>query len=157
MKARAAKRTAAHPGHGLGSAVWLQGLACGAVVAMATPTAVLGGLLMVPGIAALLLERRAGRPAARVALLCGGAAAAAPMITLWQAGLGVTGAVAAASDPAVLASCWAAQAAGWLLAQLAPVALRLAFDARAAAIASRLRSERARQESEWGIPPAPGP
>lgn len=150
MKARAAAR----PAHGLGSAVWLQGLACGAVVAMATPTAVLGGLLLVPGIAALLLERRAGRPAARVALLCGAAAAAAPLIALWQTGLGVGSALAAASDPAVLAGCWAAQAGGWLLAQLAPVLLRLAFDAHAATIAARLRSERARFESEWDIPPA---
>jgi len=48
----------------------------------------------------------------------------------------------------------AAQAGGWLLAQLAPVLLRLAFDGRAAASAARLRSERARFESEWDIPPA---
>jgi hypothetical protein len=147
-------RTAQRPGHGLGSAVWLQGLACGAVVALATPTAVLGGLLLVPGIAALLMERRAGRPAARVALLCGLASAAAPVTALWQTGLGVSGALATASDPPVLAACWAAQAAGWLLAQLAPVLLRLAFDARAAATAARLRAERTRYETEWGIPPA---
>lgn len=150
MKARAAAR----PAHGLGSAVWLQGLACGAVVAMATPTAVLGALLLVPGIAALLLERQAGRPAARVALLCGAATAATPLIALWQSGAGVGGALAAASDPAVLAGCWAAQAGGWLLAQLAPVLLRLGFDAHAATIAARLRSERARFESEWDIPPS---
>jgi hypothetical protein len=161
MKAQVAKHPARPPAagaaHGLGSAVWLQGLACGTVVAMATPTAVLGALLMVPGIGALLLERRAGRPAARVTLLCGAAAAAAPLTALWQAGLGVGGALATASDPAVLAGCWAAQAAGWLLAQLAPVLLRLAFDARAAAIAAGLRKERAHYEAEWGIPPAAGP
>jgi len=156
MKAHAAKRPAARPGRGLGSAVWLQGLACGAVIALATPTAVLGGLLLAPGIGVLLLEPHAGRLAARVALLCGVAAAAAPMAALWQAGLGVSGAMAAASDPTVLAGCWAAQAAGWLLAQLAPVLLRLAFDARAAAAAARLRAERARYESEWEIPPAGG-
>jgi hypothetical protein len=120
---------------------------------MATPTAVLGALLLVPGIGALLLERQAGRPAARVTLLCGAATAAAPLFALWQSGLGVGGALAAASDPAVLAACWAAQAGGWLLAQLAPVLLRLAFDAHAATIAARLRSERARFESEWDIPP----
>jgi hypothetical protein len=124
---------------------------------LATPTAVLSGLLLAPGIGALLLERRAGRPAARVTLLCGVAAAAAPLTALWQAGLGVGGAMAAASEPAVLAGCWAAQAAGWLLAQLAPVLLRLAFDLHAAAIAARLRTERARYETEWGIPPATGP
>jgi hypothetical protein len=152
MKAKAAGRGARGPS----STVWLQGLACGAVVALATPMAVLGGLLMVPSFGALLLERRSARLAARVALLCGAAAAAAPLATLWQSGLGVAGAVAAASDPAVLAGCWAAQAGGWLLAQLAPLLMRLVLDARAAATAARLRAERARYEAEWGIPPAAG-
>jgi len=150
MKARAAKA------RGPGSTLWLQGLACGAVVALATPLAVMGGLLLAPGIGALLLERRAVPLAARVALLCGAAAAAAPLAALWQSGLGVAGAVTVASDPAVLAGCWAAQAAGWLATQLAPMLVRVALDLRAAATAARLRAERARYEAEWEIPPAAG-
>jgi hypothetical protein len=157
MKAAGAKAKAARsPGRGLGGAVWLQGLACGAVVAMATPTAVLAALLLAPAMAAFALERQAGRPAARVALLVGAAAAAPPLVTLWQAGVGVGGAVAAASDPGVLAACWAAQAGGWLLAQLAPLLLRLVFDLRAAALTRWLRKQREHYESEWGIPPAGG-
>jgi hypothetical protein len=136
--------------------MWLQGLACGAVVALATPVAVLAALLLAPGFAALLLEREPGRPAARLALLCGAAASAAPAVGVWQAGLGVAGAVTAAADPPVLAASWAAQAAGWLLAQLAPLLVRLALDAHAMANTARLRAERARYESEWGIPPAEG-
>ncbi len=150
MKARAAKA------RGPGSTLWLQGLACGAVVALATPLAVMGGLLLAPGIGALLLERRAAPLAARVALLCGAAAAAVPLAALWQGGLGVAGAITAASDPAVLAGCWAAQAAGWLATQLAPMLVRVTLDLRAAATAARLRAERARYEAEWEIPPAAG-
>jgi hypothetical protein len=151
MKAKASKR----PARGLGTAVWLQGLACGAVVALATPVAVLGGILLAPSIGAVLLERGTSRPTARVTLLCGLTAAASPLVALWQSGLGVGGAIATASDPRVLLSCWAAQGGGWLLTQVVPVLVRFALDAHAATVAGRLKAERARYEEEWGIPPAP--
>lgn len=138
---------------GPGAAMWLQGLACGAVVALATPCAVLAGLLLAPGIGAFLLEREPGRPTARVTLLCGAAIAAAPVAALWQSGQGVGGAVAAASDPAVLAGSWAAQGAGWLMAQLFPVIVRLILDAQARTRMAGLRAERGGYEEEWGIPP----
>ncbi len=147
MSAQATKR-------GTGGAVWLQGLACGAVVTLATPSAVLIALLLAPSIGAHLLEREPGRPTARVALLCGAAMTVLPVVALWQAGVGVGGAVSAASDTAVLAGCWAAQGAGWLMAHLAPVLVRLALDAHALANTARLRAERAKYEAEWGIPPA---
>lgn len=147
MSAGAAKR-------GLGASVWLQGLLCGAAVALATPCAVLAGLLLAPGIVALLLEREPGRPAARAALLCGAAVAAAPLVALWQAGQGVGGAITAASDPTLLGASWAAQGAGWLMAMLMPLFVRLALEAHARARMARLRAERARFEAEWGIPPA---
>ncbi len=108
-------------------------------------------LLLAPGIGAWLMEREAGRPAARVALLCGAAMAVSPVVVLWQSGAGVGGAVTAASDAAVLAGCWAAQGAGWLMAQLAPVVVRLALDAHTLANIARLRGERRRYEVEWGI------
>ncbi len=152
MNGQATERASRGPG----AAGWLQGLACGAVVTLATPSAVLGGLLLAPGFGALLLDREPGRPAGRVALLCGAAMAAAPVGALWQAGLGVGAAVTAASDMSVLAGCWAAQGAGWLVAQLAPLLLRLILDAHAQASMARLRAERARYETDWGIPPAEG-
>ena len=146
MNAEAARR-------GPGAGMWLQGLVCGAVVALATPCAVLAGLLLAPGIGAFLLEREPGRPTARVALICGAAVAAAPLIALWQAGQGVAGAVTVASDPGLLAGCWAAQGGGWLVATLTPVFVRLALEGRALTTIARLRAERARYEAEWGIPP----
>lgn len=152
MSAEAAKPASPGPG----GTVWVQGLVCGAVVTLATPIAVLIALLLAPGIGAWLLEREPGRPAARATLLCGAAMAVSPVVALWQAGLGVGGAVTAASDAAVLASCWAAQGAGWLMAHLAPVLVRLALDAHALASTARLRAERARYEAEWGIPAGEG-
>jgi hypothetical protein len=121
------------------------------VVTLAPASAVLIALLLAPGIGAWLLEREPGRPAARVALLCGAAMAVSPLVALWESGAGVGGAVTAASDAAALAGCWAAQAAGWLMAQLAPVLVRVALDAHALANMARLRGERGRYEAEWGI------
>ncbi len=143
---------AGQPG-GMTRAVWLQGLACGAAVTMATPSAVLAGLLLAPGIGAMLLEREPGRPVAKVTLLCGAALAAGPVLALWESGQGVGGAVNAAADLPVLAGCWAAQGAGWLVAQVAPVLVRLALEAHAKAQTALLQAERARHEAEWGIPP----
>jgi len=137
-----------------GSGLWWQGLVCGAAVTLATSCAVLAALLLAPGIAALVLEREPGRPAARVALICGVAMAAAPLVALWQSGQDVGGAMNAASDTAVLAGCWAAQGGGWLLAQLTPVVVRLILEAHARTQMALLRAERARYEDEWGIPPA---
>ena len=44
------------------SMVWLQGLTCGAVVTLAPGVAVLLGLLLGPGLLALLLDREPGTP-----------------------------------------------------------------------------------------------
>lgn len=142
--------------HRPGVTMWLLGIACGTAVTMATPCVVLAGLLLAPGIGILLLEHERGRPTARVALLCGAAAAVAPLVALWQAGVGVSGALTAASDMGVLTGCWAAQGAGWLMAQLAPVLVRLVLDAHARTNMALLRAERARHEAEWDIPPAEG-
>jgi uncharacterized membrane protein YbhN (UPF0104 family) len=137
----------------LRSTTWLQGLACGAVVALATPCAVLGGLLLAPGFAALVLDGEPGRPTGRATLLAGGAAAAAPLLGLWQSGANVAGALDAASNPRVLLTCWLVQAGAWLLAGITPLLIRLALDAHAAAQAARLKAERTRYEEDWGIPP----
>ncbi len=139
-----------------GSALWLLGLACGAAAALLTPEAVLALLLLAPTLAAALLEREPRRPLARVTLLCGGATAIGPVVTLWQGGRGLAGALALASSPHTLAACWAAQAGGWLLGQIIPIGLRLLLDARAAATSARLQGRRRALEDEWGVPPREG-
>jgi hypothetical protein len=136
---------------------WLKGLACGGAVALAAPTSTFAALALAPGLLAAMMEGKVGQESARAALLCGAAAAVGPAFGVWQSGQDVAGAIAVAADPGVLGTCWVAQAAGWLLAQIAPLLIRIGLNAGAAARATLLRHERTRYEAEWGIPPANGP
>jgi hypothetical protein len=62
--------------------VWLQGLLCGALATIATPTAVLLGVLLGPALLAMLLDREPGRPTGRSVALFAMAASVAPLKTL---------------------------------------------------------------------------
>jgi hypothetical protein len=133
-----------------GSRTWLLGLACGLLVALATPLALLAGLLLAPALAAWLLDATPGRGVARPMLLCGLAAALRPLLDLWAAGHGMAASLELAGDLAGVALAWAAQGAAWLVAQLAPFLCGLAQAARDHARIARLRAARARLEQEWG-------
>ncbi|HEY0420005.1 MAG TPA: hypothetical protein VGC80_10850 [Acetobacteraceae bacterium] len=137
-----------------GSAIWVQGLACGALVTLAAPTAMLGGVLLAPGLLLLLFDREPGRAQARIVLLSGGALAASPLATLWRTGHDWPVALDLLSDLSVPVACWAAQAVGWMVGQLAPLGVRFVMDMRTRAQASRMRADRARLEEEWNLPPA---
>ncbi len=139
---------AVHRQHSL---VWLQGLACGAVVALATGSALLLGVLLGPGLLALVLDREPGRPVARSVLLCGLAACVQPLYALWSNGQGVATAVALLGDLQVVGTAWSAAAAGWLLAELAPLASRLVLEVLAQSRAASLRAEREALEKAWGF------
>jgi hypothetical protein len=130
---------------------------CGVVGTLATPTALLLGVLLCPLVLALVLDRRPDRPAARPLLLCGLAATMHPLFRLWRDGHTLEIAVALLMDAGVLATAWAAQAAGWLAAELTPLLVALTLEARSQARAARLRADRVRYEAEWDIPPAPTP
>jgi hypothetical protein len=134
--------------------IWLVGLVCGAVIALATPYAVLSGAILVPGILVLLLDTGPGRPMAVPVLTIGAATLVQPMLALWAAGHQMRAALAIAGDPRSLAACWAWQGLGWLVLELGPPLIRLALDGAARARALRLRHQRAQIEEEWGIPPA---
>jgi hypothetical protein len=124
---------------------------------LATPTALLLGVLLCPLVLALVLDRRPDRPAARPLLLSGLAATMHPLFRLWRDGHTLEIAVALLMDAGLLATAWAAQAAGWLAAELTPLLVALTLEARSQARAARLRADRARYEAEWDIPPAPTP
>ncbi len=132
-------------------------MGCGVVGTLATPTALLLGVLLCPLVLALVLDRRPDRPAARPLLLCGLAATMHPLFRLWRDGHTLEIAVALLMDAGVLATAWAAQAAGWLAAELTPLLVALTLEARSQARAARLRADRVRYEAEWDIPPAPTP
>ncbi len=138
------------------SAVWLSGLACGALVAIAPGTAALAFGLLAPGLLAAKFDREAGRPVARAVLLCGLAGCVHPTIALWNMGQSFDTAMAILSDPATLGRAWAAAAAGWLMTQAIPLGVRAALEAGAIARTARLRLLRERIAEAWGLDDPPG-
>jgi hypothetical protein len=138
-------------GQSSGSWRWLQGLGCGALVTLAAPTALLGGVLLAPSVLAWVMDALPNRPVAKPILLFGLAAAAQPIATLWHLGHGMDVALALLDQPATLAACWAAQAGGWLAVELIPIGLTLVLDQIAQRQAARLRAARAVIMDEWDI------
>ena len=72
----------------------------------------------------------------------------------------MTASIGLATDPDIVGTAWAAAAAGWLLAELMPVAVRMVLEALSLSRAARLRATRAALAAEWGLdgdtqPPAP--
>jgi hypothetical protein len=137
------------------SFIWLEGLACGALATLATPTALLLAVLFGPALLAALLDRQPGRPVARSIALCSLCGIVAPLRELWAAGHSLGVAVALAADPDVLAWAWGAAAVGWLLSELVPVTVRVVLEASTLSRAAGLRAARARYEAEWGFAPPP--
>ncbi len=135
------------------SMVWLQGLGCGAVVALVPAMALLLGVLLLPGVLAVLYDRQGGRPVARTVLLCGTAAAVAPTVALWGAGNNLDACLMLLGDLRVVGTAWSTAAAGWILAELAPVAVLIVLEAITQTRAARLRAERERLAAEWGVDP----
>jgi hypothetical protein len=131
--------------------MWMQGLACGGLVALLPPTALLLGVLLGPALVALFLDGQPGKPIARSVLLCALAACVKPVRMLWAAGHGMAASIALATDADIVGTAWAAAAAGWLLAELAPVVVRVVLEAVSLSQARRLRAARATMAEEWGI------
>ena len=147
-KAPAAATVAARPKQR--SLIWLQGLLCGAMVTLATPTALLLGVLLGPALLAAIFDHEPGRPRARSIALCSMAAAVRPLRTLWTTGHSLATATALLGDLRVVGTAWSAAAAGWLLAEITPIAVRAVLEALGMARAARLRAERANLVETWG-------
>jgi hypothetical protein len=137
-----------------GSRLWLQGLLCGTLLAIAAPAALLAVVLGLPALLARLFERTPGHPMARNLALIAAAVTIPALAALWHAGHSWAACLDLLADLDRLAIAWAVQAGFWLAGELAPLAIRLALDAAAATQAVRLRARRAEYEQEWGLPPA---
>jgi len=133
------------------SLTWLQGLLCGGVVTLAAPSALLLGVLLGPTLLALSLDRQAGRPTARSVALCNMAASVGPLRTLWASGHSVAMAASLVTNVQILGQAWSAAAAGWLLAEAAPIAVRAVLEALSVSQIARLRAARSRLVEEWGL------
>ena len=79
------------------------------------------------------------------------AAAVGPLRTLWTTGHSLATATALLGDVRVIGTAWSAAAAGWLLAEITPIAVRAVLEALGLARAARLRAERARLAETWGL------
>jgi hypothetical protein len=152
-----AERGRPETGAARGSGLWLQGLVCGGVLAVAAPAVLLVVVLGLPALLAWASDREPGRPMARNVMLFAAALSVPALAALWQAGRGWSACLDLLSEPERLAAAWAAQAGAWLLGELAPLVLRLGMDAASRAQTTRLRARRARLEAEWGLPPPEAP
>ena len=137
-----------------GSFLWLQGLVCGAIATLATPTFILGGLLLAPAMLSMLTDQSHGKSTARSVILFGLAGTVLPLADLWRTGHTIANALDMASDTTTLATAWAAQGGAWLLCELGPLLIALVMDEMSGAKAARLRAARAAYEEEWGLPAA---
>lgn len=133
------------------SLIWLQGLLCGAIVTLATPSALLIGILLAPAGLAYRLDHEQGQPTARAVLVCALAGTVSPLLVLWRGGHGMPLAVAMLGDPWTWLPAWSAAGGGWLLAELIPIFMRAVLELTAITRATRLRAQRTKLENEWGI------
>ncbi|HEX3990401.1 MAG TPA: hypothetical protein VHX39_04430 [Acetobacteraceae bacterium] len=133
------------------SVIWLSGLACGVLAAIAPGIATVAFGLLAPGVVALKLDREPGRPVARAVLTCGLAGCVHPVITLWNTGQSLETAITIVTDLTTIGTAWGAAAAGWLLSQIAPLVVRVALEAVALARTTRLRAARFRIVEAWGL------
>lgn len=144
-KAAAAKRS------GGASTFWLQGMMCGALVAFASPFALLFGVLMAPAVAAMLTDREPGRPVGRAVFLAGAAASVAPAWHLWWAGGTMAEALDMLADVSTLAVAWLLGATAWALCQVLPMITMVVWNWREAARARGLLEELKSLREEWGL------
>ena len=133
------------------SLVWLQGLLCGALVTLATPTALLLSVLLGPALLVAFLDTEQGKPVGRSVVLFSMAASVQPLKSLWVSGHTMQVATTLASDFHVIGIAWIAAAAGWLLVQILPIAVRSLLEALGLARSAQLRAERTKLVSEWGL------
>ena len=131
------------------SLLWLHGLLCGALAALALPTAVLAAGLLGPAVAAFAMDAAPGRPVGRSVLLLGAAGSLRAFFALWNGGHSLPLAIGMLLDPQIVGIAWLASAAGWVTAESFPVLVQVAMEVLAASRAARLRAEIAKHEEAW--------
>jgi hypothetical protein len=149
-----ARATGAQPkaaAGGGGSVPWLLGMVCGAILAFATPSAILGGVLLAPGILAAVFDTHRKRPMARVVVLSCTGFAIGPIWHLNAMGGVTSQAVEMLLDPAVLCPAWLAGACGWGMCEVLPLVLRGAAERAAVARIAALKAEAKAIRDEWDL------
>ncbi len=145
-------KAAAKPG---GHALWFLGLLSGAMVALATPYALVVAAFLAPAIILLAIDSAPGKPVGWPIATIGAATLVKPLSALWMGGHGMAQAMEIVGDARGLALAWGLQGIGWLVIELAPTVIRVGLEGAAQAKAARLRHMRRRIEEEWGVAPHP--
>ena len=131
--------------------LWVQGLASGALLTFAAPTAIVLAIVLAPAIACAIGERTANHAMARAVALCCAAAGLSPLWHLWMLGDHMEAALVILGDPYTVVLAWGAGASAWALCQILPVLIRAAWDIREATRARALEAEIARCREEWDL------
>ncbi len=132
-----------------GSALWIQGLACGACLTFAAPTALLISILLAPALICLLASPGVNRGLLRSVSVACAAASLSPVWHLWLAGDRFDQALAALSEPFVLLIAWGAGASAWALCQVIPIVLRVSWDVRSTAQLRAIEFELKKLHEDW--------
>ncbi len=130
--------------------LWLQGLACGAALSIATAPVILAGVLLAPGLLVYATETTPGKPVGESMLLLGLATVFMPVRILWENGHSLDACIDLLSDPSRIGVPWLAAGAGWLMTELTQVLGREYYEVAAKRRIAALRRERTELEEEWG-------
>ena len=130
---------------------WLLGVACGAILAFATPTAILGGVLLAPAILTAVFDTQPRRPVTRVVFVASAGFAFGPIWHLNAMGGVTSQALEMLYDPAVLCPAWIAGACGWGACELLPLLLRMVAERAAVTRIAALQAEAKAIQADWDL------
>jgi hypothetical protein len=133
------------------SAMWLQGLACGALLAFAPAMALLLGVLLAPAIASFAADMEKARGATRSVAIACAAGALAPAWHLWLAGDQLAAAINLLCDPLNLLLAWGGGACAWALCQVVPAVLQSLWAVRETLRAHKIEAEMKKIRDEWHL------
>jgi hypothetical protein len=133
------------------SAMWLQGLACGAMLAFAPAMALLLGVLLAPAIASFAADLEKGRGATRAVAIACVAGALSPAWHLWLANDQLAVAIALLCDPLNLLLAWGGGACAWALCQVVPAVLKSVWSVSEALRAHKIEAEMKKIREEWHL------
>jgi hypothetical protein len=131
--------------------MWLQGLACGALLAFAPAMALLLGVLLAPAIACFAADMEQGRGATRSVAIACVAGALSPAWHLWLAGNAFGVAITLLCDPLTLVLAWGAGACAWALCQVVPALLQSLWSVRETLRTHKIEAEMKRIREEWHL------
>ena len=130
---------------------WLMGMATGAVLAFATPTAILACGLMAPAILVAFFDSQPGRATTRVVFVAVAGLAFGPVWHLNASGATIASALEMLCEPAVLCPAWLVGACSWGVCEFLPLLLLSAANRAATARIAALLEEAKVLQAEWDL------